>query len=201
MIRCLNFQGEILAPLKPKSLRQPDILTPEASAQRLLSKEVIRVKDAPDMNLLETVRHFTFLLSKKNLQFVKGGKSKKPKNLAGTIEGFSKTIQQALATHYSQEREEHAAVVSDDLQNSQNSLDTENPTDVQHSSARTADVATAMFRESNRKRKQSVSQMSPINIKDRNCVIEKARRCLAWAHDPARPVVPGAEAMTNDQVC
>jgi hypothetical protein len=32
-------------------------------------------------------------------------------------------------------------------------------------------------------------------------VITKARRCLEWAHDTARPVVPGAEAMTNDQVC
>merc|ERR1712210_371622 len=36
-------------------------------------------------------------------------------------------------------------------------------------------------------------------MKDRNEVIDKATRCLAWANDPARPVVPGAEAMTNDQ--
>ena len=69
---------------------------------------------------------------------------------------------------------------------------------------RTAAVASAMFRESNGGResshKSSVSQMRPINIKDRNYVIAKAGRCLKWAHDPARPVVPGAEAMTNDQV-
>ena len=31
-------------------------------------------------------------------------------------------------------------------------------------------------------------------------MIEQARRCLAWAHDQARTVVPGAENMTEDQV-
>ena len=31
-------------------------------------------------------------------------------------------------------------------------------------------------------------------------MIEQAKRCLAWAHDPARTVVPGAEDMTKDQV-
>ena len=69
---------------------------------------------------------------------------------------------------------------------------------------RTAAVASAMFRESNGGResshKSSVSQMRPIKIKDRNHVIAKAIRCLEWAHDPARPVVPGAENMTKDQV-
>ena len=42
--------------------------------------------------------------------------------------------------------------------------------------------------------------MRPIKIKNRNHVIAKATRCLEWAHDPERTVVPGAEAMTNDQV-
>ena len=42
--------------------------------------------------------------------------------------------------------------------------------------------------------------MAPINKKDRDRVIDKARRCLAWAHDKERPAVPGADAMTNDQV-
>ena len=34
----------------------------------------------------------------------------------------------------------------------------------------------------------------------RNRLIEQAKSCLAWAHDPARTVVPGAENMTKDQV-
>merc|ERR1712037_793932 len=33
----------------------------------------------------------------------------------------------------------------------------------------------------------------------RNILIEQAKRCLAWAHDPARTRVPGAEDMTKDQ--
>ena len=161
----------------------------------MASKEVLRVKHAPDMNLMETVRHFTFLLSKKNLEFLNGRKSEKPKNLERKIEGFSKSIQQALATHYSQEREEQAAVASDDLKKS---FDTENPPHVRHSCTLTADVATVMFNESNKKSNHS---LSCIKKKDRDRVIDKAKRCLAWAHDPARPAVTGAEALTNDQVC
>ena len=34
----------------------------------------------------------------------------------------------------------------------------------------------------------------------RNILIEQAKRCLAWAHDPDRAAVPGAENMTEDQV-
>ena len=68
--------------LKPKALHQTNILDPETSAERMVSKEVtltliitiahahthshlhhhpqvIRVKDAPDMNFMESVRHFT----------------------------------------------------------------------------------------------------------------------------------------------
>merc|ERR1719247_302624 len=33
----------------------------------------------------------------------------------------------------------------------------------------------------------------------RNILIGQAKCCLAWAHDPARTVVPGAEDMTKDQ--
>ena len=119
--------------LEPKALHQTNILDPETSAQQMVSKEVIRVKHAPDMNFMESVRHFTFLLSKKNLKFVNGGKAQEPKNLASKIEGFSETIQQALATYYSQNRKDQTPVVSNDLRNS---------------SSCTADVATAMFRES-----------------------------------------------------
>ena len=140
----------------------------------MLSKEVIRVKDAPDMNLIEGVRHFTFLLSEKHLEFVNGRKTKEPENIAREIEAFSGEIQQVLATHYSH---------------------------IRHSSMRTANVATEMLRESRRKSKNAVNRMLPINKKDRDRVIDIARRCLRWAHDPMRPVVARAEAMTNDQVC
>ena len=149
------------------------------------------------MNFIETVRHFTFLLSKKNLQFVNEHEAEEPKNLAREIEGFSETIQQVIATYYAPEREEKIPVVSNDPQHSP---DVENPSHVPHSSARTADVATAMFTESKKEQNNSVSRIRPINKKDRDHVIDKAKRCLKWAHDPARPVVPGAEAMTNDQV-
>merc|ERR1711881_666639 len=88
--------------LKPRALNETNILTPETPAQRMVSREVLRVKHAPDMNFMESVRHFTFLLSKENLKFVNGGKAQEPKNLASKIEGFSETIQQALATYYSQ---------------------------------------------------------------------------------------------------
>ena len=42
--------------------------------------------------------------------------------------------------------------------------------------------------------------MDIIDEHSRNILIEQAKRCLAWAHDPARTVVPGAEDMTKDQV-
>ena len=153
------------------------------------------------MNFMESVRHFTFLLSKKNLEFVNGRKSRTAKAIARKIEDFSQPIQQALATHYAQEHEDQTTTIPNEMRNS---VDLESPSHVRHSSTRTVDVSTAMFRESNREResphKNSVSQMRPITKKDQERVITKAIRCLEWAHDPARPVVPGAEAMTNDQV-
>ena len=201
MIRCLNSQGEILAPITPKSLRQTDVLTSETAAQRLLSKEVIRVKDAPDMNFMETVRHFTFLLSKNNLQFANGRKPKDRNTLAREIKAFSETIQQALATHYSIQCENPSTSASnDDLETS---LLTKKAMQVRHSSMLTADVATEMFRESRsrRKSKNPLPHMIPINDRDRDRLIDKASRCLRFAHNPARAPMPGAEAMTNDQVC
>merc|ERR1719198_622074 len=66
-------------------------MSPETSAERMLSKEVLKVKDAPDMSLMESVRHFTFLLSEKNLNFVNGKQSKTPDKLEAEIEEFSKS--------------------------------------------------------------------------------------------------------------
>ena len=201
MVRCLNSQGEILGPITPKSLRQTNILNSETAAQRLLSKEVIRVKDAPDMNFMESVRHFTFLLSEQNLEFVNGRKSKKTNILAREIEDFSETIQQALATFNSNQCEHPTTTIaSKDLERSSS---TENTSHIRHSSARTADVASAMFRESRSRRSQrhkSLSQLHPISESDRDRIIDRARRCLAWAYDPARAPVPGAESMNNEQV-
>mgnify|MGYP003330309990 CR=1 FL=1 len=39
-----------------------------------------------------------------------------------------------------------------------------------------------------------------IDTPARNILVEQAKRCLAWAHDPDRAAVPGAENMTKDQV-
>ena len=201
MIRCLNSQGEILAPITPKSLRQTDVLSSETAAQRLLSKEVIRVKHAPDMNFMESVRHFTFLLSEQNLGFVNGRKSKEPNALVREVEACSETIEQALATYSSIQRDSPTTNASDD--DPEAPLNTEKPFRVRHSSRLTADMATEMFQESRsrRKSKSPLPHMIPINDEDRDRVIEKASRCLRFAHNPARAPMPGAEAMTKDQVC
>jgi len=39
-----------------------------------------------------------------------------------------------------------------------------------------------------------------INVRVIRVRVSVANLCLAWAHDPARIVVPGAEHMTEDQV-
>merc|ERR1719247_3367420 len=54
---------------------------------------------------------------------------------------------------------------------------------------------------------KTAAATNPLKSKDvdvidkysRNILIEQAKRCLAWAHDPARTAVPGAEDMTKDQ--
>merc|ERR1711939_1217910 len=48
-------------------------------------------------------------------------------------------------------------------------------------------------------KKGAQGDADPIDNYERTEVINKAERCLAWAHDPARAAVPGAENMTNDQ--
>jgi len=165
--------------LKPRALNETNILTPETPAQRMVSKEVLRVKHAPDMNFMETVRHFTFLLSKKNLKFVNKRKLKDHEVLKREIEEFSTKIQEALATY--------------------------NPTSLQFNDGstsldNTASIATKMLQESKLlPKKGAKGDADPINKSDRNKVINKAGRCLAWAHDPEREAVPGAENMTNEQ--
>ena len=53
--------------VKWRSLDKTNIMTAETQAQRMVSKRVLQVKHAANMNFMETVRHFTFLLSEKNL--------------------------------------------------------------------------------------------------------------------------------------
>ena len=48
--------------LQARELEETNILTAETEEDRLLSEEVLRVKHAPDMSLMETVMHFTSLL-------------------------------------------------------------------------------------------------------------------------------------------
>lgn len=146
----------------------------------MVSNDVIQVKDAPDMNLLEAVRHFTFLLSEQNFEFVKGTKPKGDDNLKREIEAFSTDIGDALAA---------------DLEAVKNACDTEDSIQ-QLPSTLTANAATAMFQKYS---KDGVSKWKPIDQDDHDYVIVKARDCLAWARDPLRAAVPGAENITNDQ--
>ena len=187
--------------LQPRALRETNILSPETSAERMTSEEVIRVKHAPDMNFMEAVRHFTFLLSKENLNFVNGQQCKDSETLHDAysrysklkdeIVGFSEEIQEALKKYYPDHCEEQTHVVSSDL--------TLAPTATTH----TANAATAMAQESKSLKEDSensVYNVAPINKTARDLVIDKAIRSLAWAHDEERQQVPGASQITNDQV-
>ena len=44
------------------------------------------------------------------------------------------------------------------------------------------------------------SDLNHISKNERNILIAKAKRCLAWAHDPARTVVLGAEVRVRAKV-
>ena len=158
---------------------QTNILTPETPAQRMVSKKVLRVKDAPDMSLLEAVRHFTFLLSEENLQFVRGGKSKDREHLEREIDGFSEHVQDGLAKYNKPQHHRK-----------------------QSSIALTADAAKDMYQEYrlHKMKRKNGGDAELINDLDRDQLIDTAKRCLAWAHNPARAVVPGTENVTNDQV-
>ena len=134
----------------------------------MLSKEVLRVKRAPNMGLMEAVRHCLFLLSEENLEFVKGRKSKGHDEIELRIQRFSTEIEDSLSA-YNSER------IATSMQ--------------------TASAAATMFQQGN-----VFSDVKAIDKMERRIMTAKAKQCLAWAHDPARPAVPGAEHMTNDQV-
>ena len=74
--------------LEPMKLKDTNIVTAENPAQIMVSNEVLRVKHAPQMNLLESVRHFTFLLSEENLQYASGNKAKLYEALEQEVDGF-----------------------------------------------------------------------------------------------------------------
>ena len=138
------------------------------------------------MNLLEAVRHITFLLSEANLKFVKGENSKEHEHLEREIEGFSKDIEKGLATP-------KPSVVSNDAKHLRDDDDSSQP---QSACAVTADAASSMFHEN----KIEPRDVEPIDKNARDIAIDRTKRCLEWAHDPARPAVPGAENLTNAQV-
>ena len=106
---------------------------------------------------------------------------------------FSQQIEDALATYSSLPEVEGRILLPE-----------ENSDDSSHkrsSSIITANAASTMSLECTvRKGKKSGFTMKPIDELDRDHVIGQAERCLAWAHDSARPAIPGAENMTKDQV-
>ena len=91
--------------LKRRSLDKTNLLTLETPAQRMVSKDVLEVKDAPDMTLLESVRHMTFLLSDKNIKFIKGRRSKKTKAIEHEIEKYNVISHVLSARHTEGEHE------------------------------------------------------------------------------------------------
>jgi len=172
--------------LEPKGLHQTNILSPESSAERMMSKEVLKVKHAPDMSLMASVTHFTFLLSEKNLDFVHGERSKTPIKLEAEIEEFAKS-----------------AFFPKEKPNAENSCDDENAFKASsESSSCTANAAAEIFRKTSIQRKRSergIRVMDAIGKNDRDILINKAKRSLAWAQDPDRPDIDGAEEMTHDE--
>jgi len=64
----------------------------------------------------------------------------------------------------------------------------------------TADAATKMVQEAGAwQRRKFVHDTEPVSDLDRKKVVHKAKRCLAWANDPERERIPGADNVTNDQ--
>jgi len=159
--------------LKAKALHQTNIMSPETSAKKMRSNDILRVKHAPDMNLLETVRHFTYLLSKQNIQSIKMHAHKEYENLKREIKELS---QDAMAENIMHGVEVNKA-------GDQHML---------HDCSFTAKSAAQMLRE-------RTPKLTAIGKYNRNKVFDKATRCLEWARDHARPSIPGAESMTNDQ--
>ena len=159
----------------------------------MVSKEVIRVKHAPDMDLSDAVRHFTFLLSEQNVTFVQGTKSQNHANLKREIEEFAGGIETGVAIS---EDKGNLNDAGDDCDTSDAHDADENNTVA--ASTVTANASLAMFRQFKTTHGESVD---PITQFDRKRVMHAATRCLAWARDPARAPVPGAENLTNDQVC
>ena len=168
----------------------------------MVSKEVIRVKHAPDMNLSEAVRHFAFLLSEQNVKFVQGKKSQQHANLKRDIEEFSGGLIENPNDGNNMRKGNDGGDDCDAGDDYDAGDADENDTTVSASSV-TANAALAMFRKSKSfktKSKTSASDVGIIDQYERNRVLHAAERCLAWAHDPARTAVPGAENVTDDQV-
>ena len=96
--------------LSSRPLNQTNILSPETAVERMVSTQILRVKHASNMDLLEAVRHCTFLLSEENLQFVRGKKSGKQEDLRRSVNGFSTDIEISLAAYSSRERRDGNAI-------------------------------------------------------------------------------------------
>ena len=157
------------------------------------------------MGLLESVRHFTYLLSEENLQFVNGQNSKDHEHLKHEIEGFSKEIEDGLAMYKPQQNAKQKSKEApdwchnDDIGDDRNVGDDKDPIQQQPASSLTADAASRMFATSPKvSHKNGVVKF--IDDLERTLVIDTAKRCLAWAYAPTRSVVPGTEKLTKDEV-
>ena len=165
--------------LTAMNLHRTNMMKPETCAKKMRSTKVLRVKHAPDMSLLETVQHCTYLLSKENMQ---SNTRKGHENLKREIQKLS---QEAMAEN-AQEAKVENPLPGTEVNNS-------NRRRMFHACSFTATSAAQMQRH----RTHTWTAVSKLN---RNKLFNRAKRCLAWAQDPARPVIPGAEHMTNEQV-
>ena len=113
--------------------------------------------------------------------------------LTSDVTKFSSQIQSALNQYYQEGKG-----------NDSTGCDTLLQTGTIGAATQTANAAAGMLQASsspNSKTQSKVLQIKPITALDSDQVIHKAKACLAWAHDPDRKAIPGAENLTKDQVC
>jgi len=183
--------------LKLRSLKDSNILNPETDVERMVSTQILRVKDAPEMGLIECVKHFAFLLSEEHVNFFLGSKVKSFENLKTEIEIFRN---HSLRKHKISTSSDYMVMIeksqtsSDDMvmvEKSQTSSDDMVMVEKSHDDSfrHTVEAATKMF-------ERNLQTIEKIDKFERDVVLAKAENCLLWAHDED---VTDIHNMTCDQ--
>ena len=125
-------------------------------------------------------------------------KSTEMDRLRSDVKNFSSQIQTALDQYYPVPEDK------EEKDNGPNGCEKQLSKGTIGAATQTANAAAGMLQasfSSEFKTQSKVLQIKPITALDSDQVIHKAKACLAWAHDPARKAIPGAENVTKDQVC